>query len=280
MSTGLHNDLFNYWKMIVTNIFLWKLNGKLTPLSRLIERMLFENGIGTIYVDPKDNVVYALKTASKFGLNVYGEPIRWTAIGVNYQEELDSSNSVLMRNNSLAMADTFFVEYIVKRMVNIDGAIDVNLDNLKTPAVFSGDEDSLLTFKNIWKKKHDNEPVIYTDKSINLEKAFNVFPIQVPYLGKELSELFDFQEGRLLKRYGLKYVQSDKKERLVVDEANKGDELSSVGMSNRLEQRKLVAQVFNELFESKGYTLSVEINPLLIEEPKEEENNDEGGDEE
>ena len=260
---SLQSLLLDNWKLVATSIFKW--NGFQSDfISDEIERRLYEDGSVVFFVDKEDGVQKVLKYAQQGKLNVYGIPTKWTVIGLNgYSKNLDDTNSVLIWNNKYRKPTLPYVKYIVANLVNIDQAIRVNVNAIKTPFIFEGDEKQLLTFKNMYRDISNNEPVLYLASKANLDNTFKAHNTGVEYQGKNLTELYDAYQSRLLTYLGLKSVKSDKKERLVVDEANQNEEFKNIFFASQYDMRKQACKLINEMY---GLSVDVEINPLLREE--------------
>ena len=260
---SLQSLLLDNWKLVATSIFKW--NGFQSDfISDEIERRLYEDGSVVFFVDKEDGVQKVLRYAQQGKLNVYGIPTKWTVIGLNgYSKNLDDTNSVMIWNNKFRKPTLSYVKYIVANLVNIDQAIKVNVNAIKTPFIFEGDEKQLLTFKNMYRDISNNEPVLYLASKANLDNTFKAHNTGVDYQGKNLTELYDAYQSRLLTFLGLKSVKSDKKERLVVDEANQNEEFKNIFFASQYDMRKQACKLINEMY---GLSVDVEINPLLREE--------------
>lgn len=266
---SLQSILLDNWKLVATSIFKWS-GFESDFISDEIERRLYEDGSVVFFQDNEDGVQKVLRYAQQGKLNVYAIPTKWTVIGLNgYSKNLDDTNSVMIWNNKLRKPTEPYVRYIVSNLVNIDQAIKVNTNAIKTPFIFEGDEKQLLTFKNIYRDISNNEPVIYLASKANLDNTFKAHNTNVEYQGKNLTELYDAYQSRLLTYLGLKSVKSDKKERLVVDEANQYDEFKNIFFASQYDMRKQACKLINEMY---GLSIDVEINPLLREDKEEQVN--------
>ena len=260
---SLQSLLLDNWKLVATSIFKWS-GFQSDFISDEIERRLYEDGSVVFFVDKEDGVQKVLRYAQQGKLNVYGIPTKWTVIGLNgYSKNLDDTNSVLIWNNKFRKPTLPYVKYIVANLVNIDQSIRVNVNAIKTPFIFEGDEKQLLTFKNMYRDISNNEPVLYLASKANLDNTFKAHNTGVEYQGKNLTELYDAYQSRLLTFLGLKSVKSDKKERLVVDEANQNEEFKNIFFASQYDMRKQACKLINEMY---GLSVDVEINPLLREE--------------
>ena len=163
--TGLSALLLDHWERVFTSVFKWNCEDIGIPeLGRHIERSLYRFG-AVIFFKTNQGIYGALNYANQGSLNWYGEPVSWKVIGANgFNANFTEENSVMIRANKTKMSNFSYVAHQVRRLNNIEDAIDTNINQLKVPFIFSGDENSLLTMKNVYKQITDNEPVIYVDK--------------------------------------------------------------------------------------------------------------------
>lgn len=257
----LTKELLDNWRLTATSIFVWK-GFDNEFIGEEIERQLYQRGSIVFFKDTTDNVYKCLQWAQRSGLNIYGYPYNWYTIGLNGHHQAHSEDdSVMIWNNKLREPTRPYVEIMVRKLVNIEETLDTNLNGIKTPFIFSGTENRILTLKNLYKKITGNVPVIYEDSKLALDSKLEVFNTNVTYHGADLMMLYSDYEGRILKFLGLKYVGAKKKERLVVDEANSGDEFTITNLQSQLKSRKNACKKINEMF--PDLTITVEINPLL-----------------
>lgn len=270
-------ELLEKWYNTATSIFIWK--GVDDFISDEIERQLYENGSVVFFKDKNDGVIKVLKWAQDSGLNVYGYPVSWAVYGHNgFYEKYNEDNSVMIWNNKRRRPTRPYVRMMVDKLANIEATIDMNLNGIKNPYVYSGKEGQLLTFKNLHKKITENEPVIYAvDKMVTVDD-FQVLDTGVTFYGAELMKLYNDYEGRILNFLGLKYVGAEKKERLVVDEVNANDEYTLTNLASMLKARR---KACNDIKKIYGIDVTVEISPyLLIEENSDEDESDNADDKE
>lgn len=252
--------LLEQWQGVFTSVFEWDIEGY-QELGKYIEKYLYENGSAVFFKDEEKGMVNVLPYASTGGLNIHGELVNWEVLGSNgYKKKFNEDNSVMISANKSKSSLKAYVHYNVLRLADIEGAIETNVNQLKVPMIFSGDSNSLLTMKNIYKKIVRNEPVIYIDKKIENNRELKGVNTGANYFGDKLMKLYNDIEGRMLKVAGLKYVHTEKKERLIVDEVNSNDGLSNTFLWNALEEREKACEKITALY---GIKCSVRINPLL-----------------
>ena len=276
----VHDLLNDYWKNIAINIFEWKGLEKISPslTSEIIEETLFDKGCCLFFKD--DNLGYmALPVAPANKLNVYRKPTNFRAIGNNYTKEYDVDNSVLIKNNTLKKATFDIVDYYTSKLADIELTKDLHRNAHKTPLVFECTEDTLLTAKNIFKKIHSNEPVIFKNRTRGEgEVGVNVLNANVAYINDKLEDDYHNYEARILTALGLDNYVEDKKERVQSVEVESQQEYIISSFRASLNERKKACEAINKMF---GLSLSVDyVKAEQIETDKPVDESEEGTDNE
>lgn len=253
----VHNLLNDYWKNIAINIFEWKGLEEISPslTSEIIEETLFDKGSCLFFKD--NNLGYmALPVAPINNLNVYFKPTKFRALGLNYNKEYDVDNSVLIKNNTLKKATFDIVDYYTAKLADIELTKDLHRNTHKTPIVLETSEDTLLTAKNIFKKIHANEPVIFKNRTRGEgEVGVNVLFANVPYINDKLEDDYHNYEARILTALGLDNYVEDKKERVQSAEVESQQEYIISSFRASLNERKKACEAINKMF---GLNLSVD----------------------
>lgn len=251
----VHDLLNDYWKNIAINIFEWKRkNGE--PLETLsegltstqIEEELYDKGSSLFFND--ENIGYmALPVAPANKLNVYKKPTNFRAIGNNYTKEYNVDNSVLIKNNTLKKATFDIINYYTGKLADIELTKDLHRNAHKTPLVLETTEDTLLTAKNIFKKIHANEPVIFKNKTRGEgEVGVSVLNSNVSYINDKLEDDYHNYEARILTVLGLDNYVEDKHERVQSAEVESQQEYIISSFRASLNERKKACEKINKMF--------------------------------
>lgn len=268
----VHDLLNDYWKNIAINIFEWKGLEEISPSlkSEIIEETLYDKGSCLFFND--ENLGYmALPVAPASKLNVYRKPTNFRAIGNNYTKEYNIDNSVLIKNNTLKKATFDIVDYYTSKLADIELTKDLHRNAHKTPIVLETTEDTLLTAKNIFKKVHANEPVIFKNRTRGEgEVGVSVLNANVPYINDKLEDDYHNYEARILTALGLDNYVEDKKERVQSAEVESQQEYIISSFRASLNERKKACEAINKMF---GLNLSVDYvkaEQIETDEPVEE----------
>ena len=276
----VHDLLNDYWKNIAINIFEWKGLEEISPslTSEIIEETLFDKGSCLFFKD--DNLGYmALPVAPANKLNVYRKPTNFRAIGNSYTKEYNVDNSVLIKNNTLKKATFDIVDYYTSKLADIELTKDLHRNAHKMPLVLECTEDTELTAKNIFKKIHSNEPVIFKNRTRGEgEVGVNVLNANVTYINDKLEDDYHNYEARILTALGLDNYVEDKKERVQSAEVESQQEYIISSFRASLNERKKACEAINKMF---GLNLSVDyVKAEQIETDEPVDESEEGTDNE
>lgn len=274
----IHNLLNDYWKNIAINIFEWKRkNGE--PLETIsegltstqIEEELYDEGTSLFFKDK--NIGYmALPVAPASSLNVYKKPTKFRAIGNNYNKEYNIDNSVLIKNNTLKKATAEIIDFYTGKLADIELTKDLHRNAHKTPLVLETTEDTLLTAKNIFKKIHANEPVIFKNKTRGEgEVGVSVLNANVSYINDKLEDDYHNYEARILTALGLDNYVEDKHERVQSAEVESQQEYIISSFRASLNERKKACEKINNMFGLDLVVDYVKAEQIETDDPVEDE---------
>lgn len=194
----------------------------------------------------------------------------------NYHNELNNTNSVIIRNDYLYTATKSICEYYADRLYKADRIMSVNLNAQKTPILVLCDENERLTLKNLYMKYEGNVPFIFGEKSLN-PKSLQVLTTNAPYLVDKLqmSKMSIWSEALMF--LGVSNISYEKNERVTINETIQAQGGTYAIRTNKICARKTDAEKINEMF---GLDINVNFNDEINKEAlllrginTEEENN-------
>lgn len=252
---------------LAMSMFKWK-NLPDTVDSRFLEYTLFYEGAVIFF---KDENLQSKQLAEKGGylalqvvlggdLNVYRIPNNRRAYAVNgYNNQLDQFNSVIIWNNMIRLPEYGRMMFYANKLWQIDRAIDVNVKGQRFPVAILCDETQRITMKNVYKQYDGNEPFIFGDKNLDLS-GIQVINTGSPYVADKLQQLKNNIWSEAMMCLGIPNSPSEKKERLVANEAKVSQGGTLASRSSRLEMRKMACREINDMF---GLNIDVEYNQDL-----------------
>lgn len=246
MNNGTYRQYYNRLVELAISMFEWK-NLPDSVDARFLELCLFVDGQAIFFYDEELGYL-TLQNAMNGGFNVYRIPVNRRAYAVNgYNRELDENNSVIIFNNYLHTNSQLDAVIFAKRLYNIDRAIDVNANAMKTPIIIKCDETQRLTMLNLYKQYDGNEPYIFGDKSINTN-AVQVLKTDAPYVADKLYQLKTQIWNEALTYLGISNINVQKKERLITDEVTRNQGGTIASRYSRLNARRDACKQINKMF--------------------------------
>ena len=216
--------------------------------ERFLEMVLFTDGHAVFFKDDELGDYLALQCLINGKLNVYRIPINRRAFAVNgYQKKLTDKDSVIIFNNMLHTNSWLDVKMFAKRLYNLDRIIDVNANAQKTPILIKGNEQQRLTLTNLYKEYDGNAPVIFADKSLDMN-ALQVLSTQAPYVADKIYQLKTQIWNEALTYLGISNVSFQKRERMVSDEVTRSQGGTIASRYSRLNARIQACEQINKMF--------------------------------
>ena len=216
--------------------------------ERFLEMVLFTDGHAVFFRDDELGDYLALQCLINGKLNVYRIPINRRAFAVNgYQKQLTDKDSVIIFNNMLHTNSWLDVKMFSKRLYNLDRIIDVNANAQKTPILIKGNEQQRLTLTNLYKEYDGNAPVIFADKSLDMN-ALQVLVTHAPYVADKIYQLKTQIWNEALTYLGISNVSFQKRERMVSDEVTRSQGGTVASRYSRLNARRQACEQINKMF--------------------------------
>ena len=266
------NDYYNRLQLLARSVFKWN-NLPNNIEERFIERVLYEQGKCIFYRDANLGLVVT-KVAESGPLNHYDNPtwVRPYATGFGIQQEaINYDDCVVIRNNDMMIPTNDTIMLYAMRLTEITRAMDVNVNAQKTPILIQCSDKQLLTLKRLYEDYTGNEPVIYGDNQIDLT-GINCIKTDAPFVADKLCDLRDRIWNEAMTFLGLNNANTQKKERLITDEANANNQLIMASANVMLKNRELACDMINEMFPE--CEISVELRNLDDIEECEDKAND------
>lgn len=246
MNNRTYGYYFRYLTELAVSMFEW-VNLPDTVDPRFLEMGLFSDGQMVFF---KDEVMgyLGLQVIISHGFDVYHNPVNRRAFAVNgYQKELDDKDSVIIYNNYLRCNSVRDIERFAKRLYDLDCVIDINAAAQKTPVLLQGTVAQRLTLVNLYKEYEGNAPVIFGDKSLDLN-SLKVLKTDAPFIADKLYQLKTQIWNEALTYLGISNLNIQKKERLVSDEVTRNMGGTIASRYSRLQARREACEKINDMF--------------------------------
>lgn len=224
---------------------------------RFIETTIFNNGYSVFYYDSFFEMFMAMPAAISGPLDIQDNPTgyRVTRNGV-YSRDVSASECVCIWGNQIRVPEIDVVLSYAARLAQIDRTIEIDLLNERNPMIVACSQDQRLTVQNLISKIYDGEPVVWGTENLavdNLASMIGVFPLNQNAGAGAVSSIKHMESkakiwGEALTMLGIMNVNSEKRERMVVEEAagNSGQVLAS--RESFMKPRQLACEQINEKF--------------------------------
>ena len=249
--------------------------------ERFIERSMLL--YGQAMLARYEGAIISPAAANGANLNLYGYPIKgwgWGLNGFNHEFRLfvpgaDDSDVTTKAASGLELVDQYrdieavigydnpdrypYVAYIfnaARRLADLMRSCDVAVQNLKAPYIISADETQKSSVEEAFRRRDENVgAMIFSKLTLNPDN-FHVWPVNIDYNTlTAFWQQFRNIEGQLLEILGIdSNADTDKRERLLVDEVNANNERISANFVKRLHQRELWCERANKVL---GTNISV-----------------------
>ena len=247
--------------------------------ERFFKLNLIFNGYAALIKDPDLGYLSlgVRPTVNSSQLNIYGEYPDVMAFGwngfnkqyTNYMYGTDNSDAeaVICRDNDMMYPMINILWIYAKRLTDTMRTLDVTARKLKTPYFITCDESQKSSIKKILDDVDFNQDSIIANRS-TMPNEFNVLQTGVqPESVRVLWEHYSNLESEIRTFLGINSAANlDKKERLVVDEAEANDILTDINIQYRLKSYQQFCDTVNNLW---GLNISFVSNIDIVEKQAE-----------
>lgn len=250
-----HRMIEHLWSTKITELSISRFTWVGLPEEvsvRNLETALFQYGLAVVLPWNKDEDAvkkYVAVGATPEGvLDHQFEPTSFQLMG-NTQltgRKLDTECVPVWANNT-RVPDSIVAGVYARKLARMDRTIEINTDNARQPRVLVMDEDSKLSVENINKMLDEGTPVIKTGRS--LENIVNVLDMGIdPRLFTEVGTAKQREFQMCLTMLGINNANTEKKERLVSDEARATEDVTNLIRQGNLNVRREAARLMRERY--------------------------------
>lgn len=230
--------------------------------QRFLDLSFIHYGKAMIAMDGK--VPVTLHTNPYDQMNMYGYFRRatgWAWNGYNKQFEVYvpgtdktkfNGNAVIGYDNPMRYPYHFYLTHLTERYMRSQRAIDMTIENLKTPYIIKAPEEQVETVKAAIKKKNDNHGYIVLPETMNvIGEGIEIWPSATsPQVVTEMWNHFYNTENLGRENRGITTNPSpDKRERQITAEVSANDMITNINSEYRYQERVKFFDLVNEFFD-------------------------------
>lgn len=276
-SIEFYNNFMNLYNMAL-DIFEW-IDLPETCNSRFLEQSLLTRGQAILTKEPNDHYLN-LGSSPGGKWNIYGEPVESHGYGLNgfhklYNLYIDgadistdvirntsgmltySYDAVLCRDNEAVYPYINYIMIAAERLTNAMRATDTVVQNLKQPVIVTCEESMLNSVRQALNDREANVSAIISSGKLPLD-SFKIWDTHAnPDTLKVMWEHYERVDCQVHEFFGIdSAAQTDKRERLLVDEVNANENIVSHNLDKRLKEREKFCERVNKAF---GLNISVKL---------------------
>ncbi len=259
MNSETYFDYVERFKKICLSMFEW-VNLPESMNARYLEECLYYKGQAALL---KDELYGFINTqcASNGYLNIYGLPTSLNCYSYQYNsirnlytglEGTEDKDCVLVMNNWQRVPTASTIELFCQRLAEAEMTAAVNIKAQKTPVLIVVDENQRLMMENLYSQYDGNRPFIFGDKNQVGDGVVKSISTGAEFIADKIMEYKKQIWNEALQFLGINTLQTEKKERLITDEASSNNELINLNLQSMLVPRQEAAKQFNKLFGLEG----------------------------
>ena len=259
LNSATYNDYMERFEKICLSMFEW-VNLPESMNARYLEFCLYYEGQAGLLYDEEYGFINT-KVASNGYLNIYGLPSQLNCYSYQYQKVrnlytgLDGTKDkdcVLVMNNWQRIPTVNTIELFCQRLAEAEMTASVNIKAQKTPVLIVVDENQRLMMENLYAQYDGNRPFIFGDKNQLSENAIKCISTGADFIADKVMDYKKQIWNEALQFLGINTLQTEKKERLITDEASSNNELINLNLQSMLIPRQEACKQFNKLFGLEG----------------------------
>lgn len=261
-------DYCNRFRRIALSMFEW-INLPKSMNARFLELCLYYNGKAALLKDKKYGFINT-KCAGTGYVNIYGLPTQLNCYSYDFnskrtlytglnpvitekeRELRENDECILVQNNWESLPTVSSMELFAYRLYEAQRVCDTNIIAQKTPVLLIADETQRLFLENLYQQYNGNQPFIFGDKDQLGDKTIKSISTEAPYVADKITDYKKEIWNEALEFLGINSLQTEKKERLITDEANSNNELINLNLQSFLAPRQEACRQFNEKFGLTG----------------------------
>lgn len=280
MNSETYFDYVERFKKICLSMFEW-VNLPESMNARYLEECLYYKGQASLL---KDELYGFINTqcASNGYLNIYGLPTSLNCYSYQYNsirnlytglDGTENKDCILVMNNWQRIPTSSTIELFCQRLAEAEMTAQVNIKAQKTPVLIVVDENQRLMMENLYAQYDGNRPFIFGDKNQVGDGVVKSISTGAEFIADKIMDYKKQIWNEALQFLGINTLQTEKKERLITDEASSNNELINLNLQSMLIPRQEACKQFNKLFGLEGTDkeISVRLRSDLYNIIKQEE---------
>ena len=235
--------------------------------TRYLEYTLYLQGLAVFFYDDDYGRFFCLKGSGAGPVNMYDNPTSFVVTGnAQYNNTVAGNNCVPIYANYCRESSTDIVAIYAQRLAEIDRTIEINMLNARNTVLVAVDDSERMTMKEAFSAIVEGQPVIWGTEGFNASAVKDKLSV-INLNENSNSSLTDILTVKLkvwneaMTLLGIMNVNSEKAERMVVEEASGSSGQVMAMRAVELNCRRKAADMIND-----KYGLSITVGWNLDQE--------------
>lgn len=232
---------------------------------RFLEITLLQKALAVFYYDEEYGRFMALRASGSGITNMYDNPTEFRVYGNSMlNKTLKASECVPIWSNYWRTPDWDIIRIYSQRLAEADRTTEINMLNTRHPVVLAVDANERLTMENAFRNVQEGQPVIFGTENMQLGSITDkIYSFDLG--GSNNNNLQDIMTAKVriwneaLTLLGIMNVNSEKKERMVVEEASGSSgqvmAMRAVAMNSRQAACEQINRMYPEINVSVNWNL-------------------------
>lgn len=218
--------------------------------SEIIENaLMFRNRLCWYQNDGFGEEPILCQYVSEGNFDIYCKPKYVTIMslmGVTLALNVKYEDIILVRDNVLDIPPFLILDDIINRIKHIEDTLDVNMQLLRMPMIFSCDKKSVTQYKQLFKAIENCEPFVLANNDFAKDST-NSIPINLPVLPKDIYEIYDKYRNLGKESIGIS-ATIEKASRVQAAEVEAQNDYVNFVYEERRKQRELWINEYNKRY--------------------------------
>lgn len=187
-------------------------------------------------------------------MNKYWKPTKVTVMALNGEhiaDEVNYTDIILARDNVLDIPLFIVLDDFIEKIQHMEDTLDVNMQLLKMPMIFTCDKKQTATYKQLFKSIKNCEPFVLAASDFNADAKS--IPISLPVSPKDIYEIYDKYRNMAREALGIS-ATIEKAQRVQAAEVEAQNDYVNFVYNERKEQRMEFIKLLNDKY---GYNIKL-----------------------
>jgi hypothetical protein len=220
---------------------------------RFLEMTLLRDALTVFYFDEEFQRFMTLRATGLGEVNMYDNPVGYTVYGNQvFSRQLSGNECVPIWANQTRIPDWDIISMYSQRLAALDRTLEINMLSARHPFVFAVNNNEYNSMVQAFNKVVEGQPVIFGTEALSAESmAEKISLFDIGYKPNQIKDVMDAKVrtwNETLTLLGIMNVNSEKRERMVVEEASGASGQVLAMRAVALNERQRACERINKMY--------------------------------